>query len=112
MSRLPSAMMKIMTFVPAVRYISGYRCGRICRNPRIPKASSSLGTAPRSGKLSRVSMVLIEDFAVQDWRHHWASHCVMAGVAPPADPIQRAELDKFRQIAGCCAAARAARSRA
>lgn len=22
----------------------------------------------------------IEDFTVHDWRHHWASHCVMAGV--------------------------------
>jgi len=22
----------------------------------------------------------IEDFTVHDWRHHWASHCVMAGI--------------------------------
>lgn len=22
----------------------------------------------------------IDDFAVHDWRHHWASHCVMAGI--------------------------------
>jgi integrase len=22
----------------------------------------------------------IADFTVHDWRHHWASHCVMAGV--------------------------------
>jgi integrase len=25
----------------------------------------------------------IEDFTVHDWRHHWASHCVMAGVDLP-----------------------------
>ncbi|GLI97062.1 site-specific integrase [Sphingobium sp. BS19] len=23
---------------------------------------------------------VIEDFTVHDWRHHWASHCVMAGI--------------------------------
>lgn len=22
----------------------------------------------------------IEDFSIHDWRHHWASHCVMAGI--------------------------------
>ncbi|HKX80226.1 MAG TPA: tyrosine-type recombinase/integrase [Novosphingobium sp.] len=22
----------------------------------------------------------VEDFTVHDWRHHWASHCVMAGI--------------------------------
>lgn len=25
----------------------------------------------------------IEDFTVHDWRHHWASHCVMAGIDLP-----------------------------
>ena len=24
--------------------------------------------------------VEIEDFTIHDWRHHWASHCVMAGI--------------------------------
>ncbi|HEX7881954.1 MAG TPA: tyrosine-type recombinase/integrase [Afipia sp.] len=22
----------------------------------------------------------IDDFTIHDWRHHWASHCVMAGI--------------------------------
>ena len=22
----------------------------------------------------------MEDFTVHDWRHHWAFHCVMAGI--------------------------------
>jgi integrase len=25
----------------------------------------------------------VEDFTVHDWRHHWASHCVMAGIDLP-----------------------------
>ncbi|TPG37984.1 hypothetical protein EAH79_17040 [Sphingomonas koreensis] len=22
----------------------------------------------------------VADFTIRDWRHHWASHCVMAGI--------------------------------
>lgn len=32
----------------------------------------------------------ILDFTVHDWRHHWASHCVMAGI----------DLGSLRQLGG------------
>lgn len=32
----------------------------------------------------------ITDFTVHDWRHHWASHCVMAGI----------DLESLRQLGG------------
>jgi site-specific recombinase XerD len=32
----------------------------------------------------------IVNFTVHDWRHHWASHCVMAGI----------DLESLRQLGG------------
>ncbi len=32
----------------------------------------------------------ITDFTVHDWRHHWASHCIMAGI----------DLESLRQLGG------------
>jgi integrase len=32
----------------------------------------------------------IEDFTIHDWRHHWASHCVMSGI----------DLETIRRLGG------------
>jgi integrase len=46
----------------------------------LPLAGGNPIGSPHRTACSRAS---IEDFRVHDWRHHWASHCVMAGVDLP-----------------------------
>jgi integrase len=38
------------------------------------------GNPLRSAHATACKKAEIEDFTVHDWRHHWASHCVMAGI--------------------------------
>ena len=38
------------------------------------------GNPLRSAHATALARAEIEDFTVHDWRHHWASHCVMAGI--------------------------------
>lgn len=45
--------------------------------------SVSGGNPIRSPHRTACHRASIEDFRVHDWRHHWASHCVMAGVDLP-----------------------------
>lgn len=38
------------------------------------------GNPLRSAHNTACKRADVEDFTVHDWRHHWASHCVMAGI--------------------------------
>ena len=38
------------------------------------------GNPLRSAHATALAASGIEDFTMNDWRHHWASHCVMAGI--------------------------------
>ena len=55
------------------------------RNYKI-QGANSLKTAHATA-LKRAGILA---FTVHDWRHHWASHCVMAGI----------DLESLRQLAG------------
>ena len=44
------------------------------------KATIPGGNPIRSQHATACKRAGIEDFTVHDWRHHWASHCVMAGI--------------------------------
>lgn len=50
-----------------------------------PYQDTRIATIPGGNPLKSVHKTAckradIEDFMVHDWRHHWASHCVMAGI--------------------------------
>lgn len=50
-----------------------------------PYKDTRLGTIPGSNPLktqhkTACKRAAIDDFTVHDWRHHWASHCVMASI--------------------------------
>lgn len=50
-----------------------------------PFQDTRLAAIPGGNPLKRahataLARAEIEDFTVHDWRHHWASHCVMAGI--------------------------------
>ncbi len=44
------------------------------------KAKIPGGNPIKSAHGTACARAAIEDFTVHDWRHHWASHCVMAGI--------------------------------
>ncbi|GLV28067.1 hypothetical protein TomTYG75_05910 [Sphingobium sp. TomTYG75] len=44
------------------------------------KAKIPGGNPIRNQHATACTRAGIEDFTVHDWRHHWASHCVMAGI--------------------------------
>jgi len=44
------------------------------------KANIPGGNPIRNQHATACQRAGIEDFTVHDWRHHWASHCVMAGI--------------------------------
>ncbi len=51
----------------------------------LPYQDTRLAPIPGGNPLKRAHATAlaradIEDFTVHDWRHHWASHCVMAGI--------------------------------
>ena len=48
------------------------------RDPRDYKVPS--GSPIKKAHATACRRAGIEDFHVHDWRHHWASHCVMAGI--------------------------------
>ena len=54
------------------------RSGRPYQETR--QAETPGGNPIRSQHATACKRAEMEDFTVHDWRHHWASHCVMAGI--------------------------------
>jgi integrase len=52
--------------------------GEPYRDPRGYKVPS--GSPIKKAHATACRRARIDDFHVHDWRHHWASHCVMAGI--------------------------------
>jgi integrase len=56
---------------------------RVCRPYQDTRKSKIPGGNPlSSAHKTALKKSGIVDFTVHDWRHHWASHCIMAGVDP------------------------------
>ena len=52
--------------------------GRPYQDTRLSRVPG--GNPLRSQHRTACKQAKIDDFTIHDWRHHWASHCVMAGI--------------------------------
>lgn len=63
---------------PRTGHVFLNRFGQPYQNTRLAKIQG--GNPIKNQHATACKRAGIEDFRVHDWRHHWASHCVMAGI--------------------------------